>query len=137
MPFSEDDLRQALKRKDPGPEFTRRVMERLNKRETESKASVREKRGTRVFWLPQIRFTPALACALVLVLSVGAWIGYQSYQEHEQQVRIAEYQQKQAEDKAKRETILALRITSEKLNHVLRKVNSGLPPDSKIRRERL
>ena len=137
MPFSEDDLRQALRRKDPGPEFTRRVMERLNEREAESKASVREKRGTRFLWLPQMRFAPALACALALALAVGGWIGYQSYQEHEQQVRTAERQRKLEEQLAKREAILALRITSEKLNHVLRKVNSALPPDVKIRRERL
>ena len=136
MPFSEDDLRQALKRKDPGPEFTRRVMERLNKRGAEQKPSS-QKRRTVFLWLPQMRFAPALACALALALAVGGWIGYQSYQEHEQQVRTAERQRKLEEQLAKREAILALRITSEKLNHVLRKVNSGLPPDVKIRRERL
>jgi hypothetical protein len=137
MPFSEDDLRQALRRKDPGPEFTRRVMARLNKRDTERKPSLQQKRRAIFLWLPQIRFAPALACALVLALAVGAWIGYQSYQQHEQEVRIAKYQQKLAEERAKQETILALRISSEKLNHVFRKVNSALPPDVKIRRERL
>ena len=29
MQFSEDDLRSALQRKDPGPEFTQRVMARV------------------------------------------------------------------------------------------------------------
>lgn len=136
MPFSEDDLRQTLRRKDPGPEFTRRVMARLNEHDAESKATSQHKRRA-AFWLPQMRFAPALACALVLALAVGAWIGYQSYQQHEQEVRIAKYQQKLAEERAKQETILALRISSEKLNHVFRKVNSALPPDVKIRRERL
>jgi hypothetical protein len=137
MPFSEDDLRQALRRKDPGPEFTQHVMARLKERNSEDKVSVRQKPRALFFWLPRIRCAPALGFALALVLAIGAWVGFQSYQEHEQQVRIAEYQQKQAEERAKQETILALRITSEKLNHVLRKVNSAFPPDVKIRRERL
>lgn len=137
MPFSEDDLRQALRRKDPGPEFTRRVMARLKERDAGSKASSQQKRHSIFLRLPQIRFAPALACALVVALAVGAWIGYQSYQQHQQTLKVEQYQQKLAEERAKQETILALRISSEKLNHVFRKVNSALPPDVKIRRERL
>lgn len=137
MPFSEDDLRQALRRKDPGPEFTQRVMAGLKRPEAERNNAVAQKHRRRFSWLPRMRFAPALACALVLVLAVGGWIGYQSYQEHEQRVRTAERQRKVEEQLAKREAILALRITSEKLNHVLRKVNGALPMDVKIRRERL
>lgn len=137
MPFSEDDLRQALRRKDPGPEFTQRMMARLKQPEAERNVRVEQKHRKRLFWLPQISFTPALACVLVLALAVGGWIGYQSYQEHEQRVRVVDLQRKLEEQRAERETILALRITSEKLNHVLRKVNGALPPDVKIRRERL
>ena len=109
----------------------------LKRPEAEEKQHSSAEAPQAVFWLPQMRFAPALACALVLVLAVGGWIGYQSYQEHEQRVRTAERQRKVEEQLAKREAILALRITSEKLNHVLRKVNGALPMDVKIRRLRL
>ena len=137
MPFSEDDLRKALKRKDPGPEFTQQVMARLKQPEAESNVRVEQKHRNGFFWLPRMRFAPALGFALALVLAVGTWIGYQSYQQHQQALKIEQYQQKVAEERAKQEAILALRISSEKLNHVFRKVNSALPPDVKIRRERL
>lgn len=137
MPFSEDDLRQALRRKEPGPEFTQQVMARLKQHEAERNVRVEQKHRKAFFWLPRMRFAPALGFALALVLAVGTWIGYQSYQQHQQALKIKQYQQKVAEERAKQETILALRITSEKLNHVLRKVNSAFPPDVKIRRERL
>ena len=137
MPFSEDDLRKALKRKDPGPEFTQQVMARLKQHEAERNVRVEQKHRKAFFWLPRMRFAPALGFALALVLAVGAWIGYQSYQQHQQALKIEQYQQKVAEERAKQEAILALRISSEKLNHVFRKVNSALPPDVKIRRERL
>jgi hypothetical protein len=46
MHFSEDDLRQALKRKDPDPGFTQRVMARVNQADAKSKTSpAAEKRG--------------------------------------------------------------------------------------------
>ena len=137
MPFSEDDLRHALRRKDPGPEFTQQVMARLKQTEAERSVRVEQKHRKRPFWLPRMRFAPVLGFALALVLGVGSWIGYQSYQQHQQALKIEQYQQKVAEERAKQETILALRISSEKLNHVLRKVDSALPPDVKIRRERL
>ena len=137
MPFSEDDLRHALRRKDPGPEFTRRVMERLNERDAKQKPSLQQKKRAILFWLPQMRFAPALGFALALLLVFGTWVGYQNYQQHQQALKVEQYQQKLAEERAKQETILALRISSEKLNHVVRKVNSALPPDVKIRRERL
>lgn len=135
MPFSEDDLRAALKRKDPGPEFTRRVMARLNERDALNKSLARARSGWRMPWL---RLGPALAAAaIVIMLLGGAWIGYQSYQQHERDAQIRKHQQELAEEQARQQTILALRITSEKLNHVLQKVNGALPQDVKIRRDRL
>ncbi|HET9183005.1 MAG TPA: hypothetical protein VFP59_12785 [Candidatus Angelobacter sp.] len=133
MPFSEDDLRAALKRKDPGPEFTQRVMARLDERNAQIK------RATRSAWrLPWLRLGPMLAfAAVVLVLLSGAWVGYQSYQQHQINAQIRKHQQELAEEHAREQTILALRITSEKLNHVLQKVNGALPQDVRIRRERL
>lgn len=135
MPFSEDDLRAALKRKDPGPEFTQRVMARLNERDARDTARGTRRSGWRMGWL---RLGPVLAAAaVVLMLLGGAWVGYQSYQQHERDAQIRKHQQELAEEQARQQTILALRITSEKLNHVLQKVNGALPQDVKIRRERL
>lgn len=134
MPFSEDDLRAALKRKDPGPEFTQRVMARLNERDARN-APTRARSGWRLGWL---RIGPVLAAAaIVLMLLGGAWVGYQSYQQHQIEAQIKKHQQEVAEEHAREQTILALRITSEKLNHVLQKVNGALPQDVRIRRERL
>ena len=135
MPFSEDDLRAALKRKDPGPEFTQRVMARLNESDAQNRSHTRIWSGWRLGWL---RMGPVLAAAaIVLMLLGGAWVGYQSYQQHERDAQISKHQQELAEEQARKQTILALRITSEKLNHVLQKVNGALPQDVKIRRERL
>ena len=136
MPFSEDDLRKALKRQDPGPEFTRRVMERLHERDAESKASVKET-GAGFLWLRRMRFAPAVGFAVALVLLIGAWVGYQSYQHHQQEVRSIQQQREMEAKRAEQEAILALRITSEKLNHVFQKVNGAVPPEDKIRRQRL
>ena len=150
MPFSEDDLRAALKRKDPGPEFTRKVMARLNERDARNTTQARVASGWRMGWLRLgwlklgwlklgwLRMGPVLAAAaIVMMLLGGAWIGYQSYQQHERDAQIRKHQQELAEEQAREQTILALRITSEKLNHVLQKVNGALPQDVKIRRERL
>lgn len=137
MPFSEDDLRNALRRKDPGPEFTRRIMARIAQGDAARQAQAPNRRW-RFSWLHALWLRPIPAfAALVLILVAGAWIGYQSYQTHQWEAQVRKQQQERAEQRARDETILALRITSEKLNHVFQKVNSALPPDVKIRRERL
>jgi hypothetical protein len=136
MQFSEDDLKAALKRKDPGPDFTQRVMARLSEADTR-KAGGAQQPGL-FAWLTSFRFAPALATGLVaLMLLVGAWIGYQSYHEHQRVARQIELQRQAEAKKAEQEAILALRISSEKLNHVFRKVNGSLPQEDKIRRQRL
>jgi hypothetical protein len=136
MPFSEDDLKNALRRKDPGPEFTQRVMERV--RQGDAARQPHPNRKSRFPWIQALWLRPVPAfAAIVLVLLAGAWIGYHSYQIHQADAQVRKQQQERAEQKARQETILALRITSEKLNHVFQKVNSALPPDEKIRRERL
>ena len=137
MQFSEDDLKAALKRKDPGPDFTQRVMARLNDADERKSRAAREQRG--VFgWLPAFRFAPALAAAaFAVMLLVGAWIGYQSYQDHQRVARQMEIQREAEAKNAEQQAILALRISSEKLNHVFRKVNGAMPQDDKIRRQRL
>lgn len=129
MHFSEDDLREALKRKDPGPGFTQRVMARVNQGETNP--VVFRSRGPS--WLTRIwGWRPVLAGALAAVLLVAvAWIGYARYQQVEQQreeartARLAEQQVK-----------LALRITNKKMAQVLQRVSTQ-PRESNIRRQTL
>lgn len=137
MQFSEDDLRQALKRKDPGPEFTQRVLARISQPETMTKRGEVPRRRGLYAWFPMFRLSPALVAAVAVLLLVGAWIGYQSYQHHEREARIVELQQQAEAKKAQQQTILALRIASEKLNHVFQRVNGAPPPEDKIRRQRL
>lgn len=138
MPFSEDDLRQALRRKDPGPEFTQQVMARLGQENAQAKAKATTVSRPRAwhFWLSRLRFGPALAASLAVLLLIGAWVGYQSYQHHQQEVRNIQQQREREAKQAEQQAILALRITSEKLNHVFQKVN-GAAPEDKIRRQRL
>src|SRR5260370_40137405 len=70
MHFSEDDLRNALKRQDPGPIFTQRVMAGIKHAGT--KAPVRGERAGFFSNLVSLRLRPALAGALaVLVLLAG------------------------------------------------------------------
>ena len=137
MPFSEDDLREALKRKDPGPEFTRRVMERVQQERAGDKASS-PKVPLGLGWFAALRFSPALvAASIAILLLLGSWIGYQSYRQHQEQARIEQQKREAEEQKAEQQARLALRIASEKLNHVFQKVNSEALQDDKIRRQRL
>lgn len=139
MQFSEDDLRSALKPKDPGPEFTQRVMARLGEADARSKGSknaTAPQRRPWHFWFAGLKLGPALAAAVAVLLMVGAWVGYQGYQRHQQEVKNAQQHEMEAK-RAEQQAILALRITSEKLNHVFQKVNGAAPPEDKIRRQRL
>jgi hypothetical protein len=137
MPFSEDDLRNALRRKDPGAEFTRRVMERIRQGDTAGQPQA-PNRKRRFSWIQALSLRPLTAIAvLLLILLAGSWIGYQNYRGHQWEAQVRRQRQERAGQRATQETILALRITSEKLNHVFQKVNSALPADEKIRRERL
>ena len=50
MHFSEDDLREALKRKDPGEGFTQRVMARVNQSQAEGTKKTVTKKTYGTFW---------------------------------------------------------------------------------------
>lgn len=137
MQFSEDDLKAALKRKDPGRNFTQRVMARLDQAGARHPDTVSQARGP-FAWLAAFRFAPALAAvAVAVMLVVGAWVGYQSYHDHQRVARQIERQREAEAKSAEQQAILALRISSEKLNHVFRKVNGAMPQDDKMRRQRL
>lgn len=133
MHFSEDDLKDALRRKDPGSGFTQRVMARISQKQ-EAEAAVRKEQkqasGRRWKW----RWSPALASALAAVLlTVGGGVGYQQYERIQAQKRIDQ----QNAEMAKQKVMLALRITNAKLNHVFQRVNQSSGDIPKIRRQSL
>ncbi|MGH9571182.1 MAG: hypothetical protein ACRD4F_16165 [Candidatus Angelobacter sp.] len=131
MQFSEDDLRAALKRKDPGAGFAQRVMARISQKEVNQKETAHQDSpapGRRPGWWPVLRIWPALAGVLaVLLLMVGSWLGYRQYQS---------VQQARAQ-RAEQQAVLALRITSAKLNLVLQRVDQQQTSAPKVRRETL
>ena len=136
MHFSEDDLKNALRRKDPGPGFTQRVMARVGQTEQKEVPAHGGLAGNVargwLTWLGALRLRPAMTVlAAILLVAVAGWIGYEKYRN----ARIE--QAREAEQK----TILALRITSAKLNHVFKRVNESINEPAaqapKIRRQSL
>jgi hypothetical protein len=116
MHFSEDDLRNALRRKDPGAGFTQRVMARVvQAAEAASRPELRKRsRRQRWTWMPR----PAwIGAGVTLVLAIGAGLGYLQY-ERVQSQREAEL--------AKQQVMLALKITNAKLNHVFKRVHESI-----------
>jgi hypothetical protein len=94
MASLEDELRSALRRREPSPDFTERVLARV------SAAPVR--RATRVSqpWAPW-----AAAIAAALLLTVGG-LEYRHYEG----------------ERAKNQVLLAVRIAGRKLNRAQKKV---------------
>jgi hypothetical protein len=138
MHFSEDDLRKALKRHDPGPGFTRRVMTAIAVNQAEKKAQAGPRRHT--FFSAILAFVlslarrPALATGLaVLALAAGGSLGYWQHQANERKRQQEQAMAKEAEQQA----IIALRITNAKLTHVFQRVRESQQNDSSIRRQRL
>jgi len=127
MPFSEDDLRRALERKDPGPGFTQRVMARIEQEKskaTESKWKQPKRKLLSGLWTFRLRTVLATATALILLVA-GGLLGY--FQHQRELAR---------EKEAREQAILAVRITTEKLNRVLHRVSQP-EAEPKVRRERL
>lgn len=140
MHFSEDDLRQALKRKDPGAGFTQRVMARVNQSRAEGKpAQEKKSNGSLMVWW-KLRPAWIFALAAVLFLAFG-WAGYQySEYRHAAEMRQARAEQQrlqQEAEKARDQAILALEIARAKLNHVLQHAQLPVESNDKIRRQRL
>jgi len=141
MHFSEDDLREALKRKDPGEGFTQRVMARVNQAKTEGAVPAATKKVNGKF-LAGLMLRPAWAVAVVAMLLLACGIGGYQYSEyrHAEENRIAHEKQQQLQQEAERardQAILALEIARAKLNHVLQHAQMQAEPNNKIRRERL
>jgi hypothetical protein len=91
----EDELRLALRRKEPSPEFTERVLARV--------AGVPARRAPR----PWMRWVAAMAASILLAgLLAAGGMGYQQYRG----------------ERAKSQVLLALRIAGGKLNKAQKKV---------------
>jgi hypothetical protein len=139
MHFSEDDLRAALKRKDPGEGFTQRVMARVNQLQAEGakQPGQRKSRHFRTWW----RLHPAWAAALSGALLFGFAFGGYEYSEyrHQEDVRMAQQNRQRLEEaeRARDEAIRALEIARSKLNHVLQRAQLPLENNDRTRRERL
>jgi uncharacterized protein HemX len=140
MHFSEDDLREALKRKDPGEGFTQRVMARVNQAQPGNKTVLAKKpNGAFLSWLTH---RPAWAMALAAMLLLAFGIGGYQYSEyrHAEENRIARAKQQQLQQEAERardQAIMALEIARAKMNHVLQHAQLQAEPNDKIRRQRL
>jgi uncharacterized protein HemX len=142
MHFSDDDLRAALKRKDPGEGFTQRVMARVEQAKAENKTLPGKKSNGPFFsWR---KLGPAWALAVAAILLLGfAWGGYEYSEYRHQQIAQQERQrledlkrQQEEAEQARDQAILALKIARSKLNHVLEQAQIPVEGD-KIRRQRL
>ena len=141
MHFSEDDLREALKRKDPGEGFTQRVMARVNQSKAEGTAQPATKKVNGKFlswWIHR----PVWAVAVVAMLLLACGIGGYQYSEyrHAEEMRVARAKQQQLQQEAERardQAIMALEIARAKMNHVLQHAQLQAEPNDKIRRQRL
>jgi uncharacterized protein HemX len=141
MHFSEDDLREALKRKDPGEGFTQRVMARVNQASAQSTTQPATKKvnGKLLSWWTH---RPVWAVAVVAILLLACGIGGYQYSEyrHAEEMRIARAKQQQLQqeaEKARDQAIMALEIARAKMNHVLQHAQLQAEPNDKIRRQRL
>jgi hypothetical protein len=118
MQFSEDDLRTALRRKDPGKSFTERVMARVS--QPQARVTATPKAGNRLgeLW-HRLWLRPALTCAVLGMLIVGGSLGFVHYRG---------VQERRTGEVAKQQALLALRITNAKLNHVIERVKTAQAP---------
>jgi hypothetical protein len=145
MHFSEDDLQQALKRKDPGEGFTQRVMARVEQAKAEPTtppAKAKKSNGAFFAWW---KLRPAWIVAMAAVLLAGFALGGYQYSEYrhrefawqeQQRLEQARQEREQAE-RARDQAILALQIARSKLNHVLERAQLPVESNDKIRRQRL
>lgn len=126
MNWSDDELRAALRRKDPPEEFVERVIARVELEQRERRFSRRV--GELLRW-PALRW--ALACAACLLLAISL-VRYRQQRRVRAQAEIAGQQ-----------AMLALRITGMQIRQALDQAQEitrqtiGLPPKSNTRLEHL
>ena len=115
----DDELKQALRREEPAPDFTDRVMARV------AELQGREKSRGKTVWLRRLEefFQPprmkwAMAGAMAILLLVAGF-GVHNRRENERR-RLAEIAEG---ERAKEQVMLAMRIASAKLNVAKKKVH--------------
>jgi hypothetical protein len=123
----DDELKRALRRKEPAPDFTDRVMSRvtdLQKREKLRERTDWLKRFAEFFqprqmnWMNWTKWAMAGAMAILLLI---AGLGVHNRRENERR-RLAEIAEG---ERAKEQVMLAMRIASEKLNVAKKKVHEA------------
>jgi len=115
MHFSEDDLRAALQRQDPGPRFTQRVMAELKPNQTPEHLA-----RARPAWRGLL-LRPALAVVLAMAILLAAGLGYRQHEQNERR----RLQEQAMGREAERQAIVALRIANDKLNRVFQRVRDS------------
>ena len=123
MHFSEDELREALRRKDPGEAFTQKVMARIAQKQSRAATSSSEGNRFQEFFR-RLAFRPVLVGAIVAVLAFSGSLGVVKYHRE---------REAHAGEAAKHQALLALRITSAKLNHVFERAENPQAPVTKER----
>lgn len=120
----EKALREALQREEPSPDFTARVMARLAEQPQTERVVQRSEgvswwqRLTGFFQVSQLRWAAAGAMVCLLAL---AGTGVYRYREYQRQVAL----ERAEGERAKEQVLLALRITSAKLNVAQQKVKES------------
>jgi len=114
----DEELKLALRREEPSPDFTDRVMARIAELQRQEKS--REKtdwlrRLMQFFQPPQMKWAMAGAVAVVLLIAA---FGVHRSRENERR-RLAEIAEG---ERAKEQVMLAMRIASAKLNVAQKKV---------------
>jgi hypothetical protein len=129
----DDELKLALQREEPSPDFTNRVMARIAQLPATDVQTVKlEKLGEHNEWWrrlseffrpPQMKWAMAGAMAVVLFAAV---FGVMQYREHQLELRrqaeLAEQAANAEGERAKEQVMLAMRIASAKLNVAQKKV---------------
>jgi uncharacterized protein HemX len=131
----DDELKLALRREEPSPDFTNRVMARIQLLEQSpavNRQGQQEKPREEYNWRQRLAdlFRPpslkwAMAGAMAAVL-IAAIFGVISYREHQRQMAEIAAEAANAEgQRAKEQVMLAMRIASAKLNVAQRKVKEA------------
>jgi hypothetical protein len=111
------ELKNTLRREEPSSDFTARVMARIQaapERKPNWGEALRD-----LFRLPALRWASAAALCLLVIISTLA------YRHHEQTLQE---RAEQEGERARAQVLLALRITSSKLNVALREVRRADEP---------
>ena len=114
----DEELKLALRREEPSPDFTDRVMARVT--ELQKREMPREEAGwlrklVEFFQPPQMKWATAGAMAVLLVIA-GFGLHHRRESERKRLAEIAEG------ERAKEQVMLAMRIASAKLNAAREKV---------------